>query len=204
VLMEPTTILAKAWDHIERIGSRAYFAPQRALITGGGTIGLLAALLAKQRGLEVHVLERVEEGPKPALVRDLGGTYHTSDVTTIANEAPPDVIVEATGAHQLVFDVIQHNAPAGVVCLTGVTPTGRTVTVDAGQLNRNMVLENDVVFGSVNANLAHYQMAAEALAGADRAWLRRLITRRVPLERFEDALDSHDHDVKVVLELQPD
>jgi threonine dehydrogenase-like Zn-dependent dehydrogenase len=202
VLMEPTTILAKAWDHIDKIGNRAYFAPERALITGGGTIGLLAALLAKQRGLEVHVLERVEEGPKPALVRDLGGIYHTSDVETIAREAPPDVIIEATGAHQLVFEVMSHNAPAGIVCLTGVTPVGRSVTVDAGQLNRNIVLENDVVFGSVNANLRHYELAAEALASADRGWLERLITRRVPLANFEEALDSRDDDVKVVLELQ--
>jgi glucose 1-dehydrogenase len=202
VLMEPTTILAKAWDHIDKIGNRAYFAPERALVTGGGTIGLLAALLAKQRGLEVHVLERVEEGPKPALVRDLGGIYHTSDVETIAREAPPDVIIEATGAHQLVFEVMSHNAPAGIVCLTGVTPVGRSVTVDAGQLNRNIVLENDVVFGSVNANLRHYELAAEALASADRGWLERLITRRVPLANFEEALDSRDDDVKVVLELQ--
>jgi glucose 1-dehydrogenase len=202
VLMEPTSIVAKAWDHIDRIGNRAYFRPERALITGGGTIGLLAALLASQRGLDVHVLDRVEDGPKPGLVRDLGATYHTSDVETIAEDALPDIIVEATGAHQLVFDVIRNNAAAGIVCLTGVTPAGRHVTVDAGQLNRDIVLENDVVFGSVNANLDHYELAAQALANADPALLERLITRRVPLERFEEALDSRDEDVKVVLELQ--
>jgi threonine dehydrogenase-like Zn-dependent dehydrogenase len=202
VLMEPTSILAKAWDHIDHIGNRAYFRPKRALITGGGTIGLLAALLASQRGLEVHVLDRTDHGPKPALVRDLGASYHTSDVETIAGEALPDVIIEATGAHQLVFDVMQHNAPAAVVCLTGVTPAGRQLTVDAGQLNRDIVLENDVVFGSVNANLGHYELAAQALARADRAWLERLITRRVPLDHFEEALDSRPEDVKVVLELQ--
>jgi threonine dehydrogenase-like Zn-dependent dehydrogenase len=83
-----------------------------------------------------------------------------------------------------------------------VTPAGRHVTVDAGQLNRDIVLENDVVFGSVNANLGHYELAARALATADFAWLERLITRRVPLERFEEALDSRPEDVKVVLELQ--
>ena len=203
MLMEPTSIVAKAWDHIDYIGNRAYFRPERALITGGGTIGLLAALLASQRGLEVHVLDRVDDGPKAALVRDLGAIYHTSDVETIAGEALPDIIVEATGAHQLVFDVMQHNAPAAIVCLTGVTPAGRHVTVDAGQLNRDIVLENDVVFGSVNANLGHYELAAQALATADSAWLERLITRRVPLERFEEALDSRPEDVKVVLELQP-
>jgi glucose 1-dehydrogenase len=63
------------------------------------------------------------------------------------------------------------------------------------------VLENDIVFGSVNANLGHYQLAAQALAEADQAWLERLITRRVPLARFEEALESRPDDVKVVLEL---
>jgi threonine dehydrogenase-like Zn-dependent dehydrogenase len=202
VLMEPTTILAKVWDHIDRIGSRAYFAPERALITGAGTIGLLAALLGRQRGLEVHVLDRVEDGPKPELVRALGATYHSTDVETIEEEAPPDIVVEATGAPQLVFDVMQHNARAAVVCLTGVSPTGRDIRLDAGQLGRDIVLENDVIFGSVNANLAHYELAARALASADRSWLERMITRRVPLERFEEAFDSRPDDVKVVLDLQ--
>jgi glucose 1-dehydrogenase len=201
VLMEPTTIVAKAWDHIDRIGSRAYFAPERALITGAGTIGLLAALLGVQRGLEVHVLDRVEDGIKPELVDALGATYHTTDAETIEKLAPPDIVVEATGVPKLVFDVMQHNASAAVVCLTGVSPTGRDISIDAGQLGRDIVLENDVIFGSVNANLGHYELAARALASAERGWLERLITRRVPLAQFEEALDSRPDDVKVVLEL---
>jgi glucose 1-dehydrogenase len=201
VLMEPASVLAKAWEHVERIGSRAYFARQRALVAGAGTIGLLAALLAAQRGLEVHVLDRVEEGPKPDLVRDLGATYHTSDIATIAAHAPPDVTIEATGVPQLVLDAVDNTAAAGIVCLTGVSPVGRNLSIDAGALGREIVLENDVVFGSVNANLGHYRLAAKALAEADARWLERLITRRVPLERFEEALDSRPDDVKVVLEL---
>jgi predicted lipid-binding transport protein (Tim44 family) len=82
-----------------------------------------------------------------------------------------------------------------------VSPAGRQLSVDAGAINRDLVLENDVVFGSVNANLRHYEMAASALAAADRGWLERLITRRVPLERFEEALERRDDDVKVVIEL---
>jgi threonine dehydrogenase-like Zn-dependent dehydrogenase len=73
--------------------------------------------------------------------------------------------------------------------------------VDAGGLNRDIVLENDVVFGSVNANLHHWGLAAEALAKADRSWLESLISRRVPLEDFEQALERQDDDVKVVLDL---
>ena len=63
------------------------------------------------------------------------------------------------------------------------------------------MLENDVVFGSVNANRRHYEAAAAALAAADRAWLERLITRRVPLDSWRDALTRQDHDIKVVVEL---
>src|SRR5687768_6770243 len=159
MLMEPTTIVAKAWDQIARIGARAYFEPHCALITGAGPIGLLAAMLGVQRGLEVHVLDRVTDGPKPQLVEDLGAHYHHSDVATVAEAALPDVIIEATGVGRLVFDAIACNAPAGIVCLTGVSPQGRDLTVDAGALNRSLVLENDVVFGSVNANLGHYALA---------------------------------------------
>jgi threonine dehydrogenase-like Zn-dependent dehydrogenase len=201
MLMEPTSIVAKAWDQIERIGRRSYFAPERALITGAGPIGLLAALLALQRGLEVHVLDRATSGPKPRLVADLGAHYHHSDVPTVTREALPDVIVEATGAAEVVFDAMEHNAAAGVVCLTGVSPRGRDLTVDAGALNRALVLENDVVFGSVNANLHHYALAADALRLADRGWLERLITRRVGLEDFDQALERRADDVKVVLDL---
>jgi glucose 1-dehydrogenase len=201
MLMEPTSIIAKAWDQIERIGSRAYFDPKRVLVTGAGPIGLLAAMLGAQRGLEVHVLDRNTDGPKPDLVAALGGHYHHSDVGTVAGDAPPDVIVEATGAEQVVAEAMAHNAATGIVCLTGVSPRGRTLTVDLGGLNRDLVLENDVVFGTVNANLRHYALAAEALAAADRAWLERLISRRVPLEAFEEAVEKRPDDVKVVLDL---
>src|SRR5919199_1417633 len=201
MLLEPTTVVAKAWDHIDRIGARSYFAPERALVTGAGPIGLLAALLGAQRGLEVHVLDRVTGGIKPKLVEDLGGTYHSGSVADAVGTCKPDVIVEATGVGQLVFDAMKETAAAGIVCLTGVSPVGRELSIDAGAINRDLVLENDVVFGSVNANLRHYQMAASALAKADRSWLERLITRRVPLHRFEEALERREDDVKVVLDL---
>jgi threonine dehydrogenase-like Zn-dependent dehydrogenase len=201
MLMEPTTILAKAWDQIEQIGRRAYFAPERVLVTGAGPIGLLAALLGAQRGLEVHVLDRNTDGPKPELVGALGGHYHHTDVATVAGEIEPDIIVEATGAEQVVAEAMANNAAFGIVCLTGVSPSGRPLTIDLGGLNRDIVLENDVVFGTVNANLHHYGLAAEALGRADRSWLERLVTRRVPLEDFEQAFEKQGDDVKVVLDL---
>ena len=74
VLLEPASVLAKAWDQIDRIGSRSHWEPRRALIIGAGPIGLLAALMGRRRGLEVHVLDRVTSGPKPGLVESLGAT----------------------------------------------------------------------------------------------------------------------------------
>jgi threonine dehydrogenase-like Zn-dependent dehydrogenase len=92
-------------------------------------------------------------------------------------------------------------AAYGIVCLTGVSPAGRRISVDVGAANREIVLENDAVVGSVNANLSHYAAAAGALAEADAGWLARLITRRVPLDRFAEALRAQPDDIKVVLDL---
>jgi len=199
VLMEPTTVVAKAWEQIDRLLTRATIAPKRVLVTGAGPIGLLAALLARQRGYEVTVLDRATEGPKPELVQALGGTYHAGAVTDV--DPQPDIVVEATGASAVVLDAMTHNAANGIVCLTGISPSGYQIGLDAGDLNRRIVLENDLVFGSVNANRRHYEAAAEALAQADNGWLERLITRRVPLDHWREALERQEHDIKVVVEL---
>jgi threonine dehydrogenase-like Zn-dependent dehydrogenase len=199
VLLEPASVVAKAWEHIERIGHRAAWTPRKVLVTGAGPIGLLAALLGVQRGLEVHVLDVVTTGPKPQLVRDLGAVYHTGGVKEAGTGA--DVVLECTGVGQLVLDVIEVTSPNGIVCLTGVSSGGRALSFDVGAFNRGMVLENDVVFGSVNANRRHYQQAADALARANPAWLERLITRRVPFERWQEALHRQPDDVKPVIDL---
>jgi threonine dehydrogenase-like Zn-dependent dehydrogenase len=201
VLLEPTTVVAKAWDHIERIGARARWEPASVLVTGAGPIGLLAALLGRQRGLEVHVLDQVTDGLKPELVAALGATYHHGPVADVGVE--PDVAIECTGVGQLIFDVMDCAGANGIVCLTGVSSGGRDLSVDVGLLNRRLVLENDVVFGSVNANRRHYEAGAQALARADRDWLARLITRRVTLEHWKDAYTRQAGDVKVVLAFDP-
>jgi threonine dehydrogenase-like Zn-dependent dehydrogenase len=157
---------------------------------------LLAALLGVQRGLEVHVLDQVTEGLKPDLVAALGATYHHGTVGD--TRVCPDVIIECTGVGQLIFDVMDAAASNGIVCLTGVSST-RELSVDVGLLNRRLVLENDVVFGSVNANRRHYEAGAAALARADPAWLSRLITRTVPLSSWREAYQRLATDVKVVL-----
>ncbi|GAB3162310.1 glucose 1-dehydrogenase [Myceligenerans halotolerans] len=202
MLLEPTSVVAKAWEQIELVGGRAWFEPKVVLVTGAGPIGLLAALIGAQRGLEVHVLDRATDGPKPALVRDLGAEYHTGSVTDVADAVQPGVVIEATGASRVVLDALTATKSYGVTCLTGVTPEGRRFTIDAGALNREIVLENDVVIGSVNANLDHYRTAAGVLARADTTWLGRIVTRRVPLEDAVGFLANDPGSIKTVLELQ--
>lgn len=199
VLLEPTSVVAKAWEHIERIGERARWDPHTVLITGAGPIGLLAALLGVLRGLEVHVLDRDADGSKPDLVRRLGAAYHVGSAHETVHR--PDIVLECTGADPVIVDVLDVVGPGGIVCLTGVSTGGHPLKVDIGQANRNVVLENNVVFGSVNANLRHWLAAADALARADRDWLAALITRRVALADYSDALRTSPDDVKVVLDL---
>ena len=199
VLLEPTSVVAKAWEQVDKIGHRAHWEPTKAVVTGAGPIGLLAAMIGVQRGLEVHVIDRVTSGKKPDLVRALGAQYHTGPIEDAVDE--PDVVIECTGVSSLVLDAMEHIGPGGVVCLTGVSSGGRELSVDEGALNRSMVLANESVVGSVNANRRHYEAGADALAHAERGWLAGLVSRTVALERWEDALARTPDDVKVVVQV---
>jgi threonine dehydrogenase-like Zn-dependent dehydrogenase len=200
VLVEPTSVVAKAWDHTERIGGRARaWSPKTLLVTGAGPIGLLAALIGAQRGLEVHVLDHNDRGRKRELVRELGGTFHVSSVADL-DGFEPDILMECTGVPEVVRDALGHTASAGIVCLVGVSAPGHDLALDVGKLNRTMVLDNDTVFGSVNANRKHYEDAVHALQRADQNWLGKLITRRVPAEQWTQALAQQPDDIKVVVD----
>jgi threonine dehydrogenase-like Zn-dependent dehydrogenase len=202
VLVEPASVVAKGWEQVERIGRRAFWRPRIALVTGAGPVGLLAALMARQRGYETYVLDRVTSGPKPDLVAAIGATYATGALRDAC--PPPDIVIECTGVGALVLDAMEHTGRTGIVCLAGLESGARTVELDAAALNRRLVLENDVVFGTVNANRRHYDAAVRALGDADPEWLGRLVSRAVPLDRWHEVLERHDDDVKVVLDLGGD
>jgi glucose 1-dehydrogenase len=198
VLLEPTTVVAKAWEEVDRIGRRSFWEPRTVLITGAGPIGLLAALLGMQRGFDVHVLDRVESGTKPDLVRSLGATYHSGSIANIGFE--PDVVIECTGVGPVINDCIQQVGSGGIVCLTGVGaggPASNRITADVAT---DAVLKNKVVVGSVNANKRHWFKAGEFLARADRDWLSKLISRSEKPENFAHALARKPDDIKVVIQ----
>jgi len=199
VLVEPTSVVAKAWDQTDRIGRRSKaWAPKTCLITGAGPIGLLAAMVGAQRGLDVHVLDHNERGQKKTIVRELGGTFHLGSIAEL--DFKPDVIMECTAAPPVVRDALGATDSGGIVCLVGVSAPGHDLNVDLGKVNRTMVLDNDTVFGSVNANRQHYEDAVAALRRADKNWLGRLITRRVPVEQWTQSIAQKPDDIKVVVD----
>ena len=203
VLMEPASIVAKAWDHVETVGRRSNaWSAGTVLVTGAGPIGLLAAMMGTQRGLEVHVLDRHTGGPKPKLIRDLGAIHH-ADVRSL-RDLTFDVVMECTAAPSIIVEAINRCALSGIVCLLGVSSSGQKTEFDIGGFNRKLVLGNEVVFGSVNANRRHYELAADALARTDRGWLNRIITRRVPLSHWREAFTPRPEDIKVVIEFSED
>lgn len=199
VLLEPTTVVAKAWEQISRIGARGYFAPRVVAVTGAGPIGLLAAMIGIGRGLEVHVFDIVDSGPKPELVAELGAEYHRESLTD--SKVLADIVIECTGAGSAVLEAITHAGPGGICCLAGLSHGGSRSDVDVAAISKRAVLGNEVVFGTVSANRHHYEQSAEILASGDGDWLDRLISRRVAIEKFRDAFAQRPDDVKVVLEL---
>lgn len=106
------------------------------------------------------------------------------------------------GVAAVVADVVTRTARSGVVCLAGLSAAGQSIPLDLAKANRRMVLENDAVFGSVNANRSHYKAAAAAIAAADAGWLSRLLTRRVPLADWPEAFERRDGDVKVAIDFE--
>jgi threonine dehydrogenase-like Zn-dependent dehydrogenase len=112
----------------------------------------------------------------------------------------PDIVMETTGAPVVIRDCLGRAGRNGIICLLGLSAAGTQTPLDLAFVNRTMVLENQVVFGSVNANRAHYEAAARALRDADRDWLARLITRRVALANFQEALENRPDDLKVIVD----
>lgn len=202
VLMEPTSVVAKAWDQVHRIGRRAWFEPKTVLVSGAGPIGLLAALLGQQQGLQVHVLDRMVDGLKPELVQRLGGQYHHDGMAKALQDVDPDVVIETTGVGEIIADLMRDGKPYAVVCLVGMHDPQQGTEVDLASAGKGIVLDNAAVFGSVNANVHHWEQAAQALAQADKEWLSSLITRVVPLSQAQEAFQRQDGDVKVVIDLQ--
>jgi threonine dehydrogenase-like Zn-dependent dehydrogenase len=187
VLAEPTSICARAVRHALAIGNRQPWRPERALVLGAGAIGVLTTMLLRLHGLEVWTASREPAGE---IVDALGGHYVRTDGGEVGDLGRFDIVVEAAGDAQLMADALGLLRRGGVACLLGIDGRERRVALQGRVLGVDTVLENRVLFGSVNAHRDDWGAAVQALDRARRAFpdaLERLVALRVPLERFEDA-----------------
>ena len=166
VLLEPTSVVAKAWEHIERIGRRArWTARARSWSPGRARSACSRRCWACSAGSMCTCSTGSTDGPKPDLVR--AARRHLPHRRGPASSAsPPTSCSSAPAPHRSSSTSSTRSGPDGIVCLTGVSTGGRAIsTSTSDRPTASIVLENNVVFGSVNANLRHWQAAAEALRG---------------------------------------
>jgi len=200
VLLEPTTVVEKGLAQAYEIQRRLrVWRPRKAAVMGAGTIGLLATLMLRLRGLEVVTFGRT---PKPylnsELIEAVGARYETTVNLPILEGAkkygPFDIIFEATGASAVVFESMQALGKNGVLVLSSVTGGNKMASVPADKINLEYVLGNKVMVGTVNANREYFEMGVKDLAHAEaeyRGWLKRLLTHPVKgLENYQELLDK--------------
>ncbi len=208
VLLEPTTVVEKAVRQAFQVQRRLFWDPRTAVVAGAGPIGILGALLLRAKGLAVSVFERTEKPERRGLLARAGISYAATRTTPLeeiaAGAGRIDLAVEATGNAQVAFDLAQRIGANGVLALTSVTGGTATAEVPIALINRELVLGNKLVFGSVNANRVDFEAGVRDLAEIERRWpglLGSLITRRVPLAEAAGAVTHDPAQIKVVVEL---
>ncbi|MDH5490591.1 MAG: glucose 1-dehydrogenase [Myxococcales bacterium] len=218
ILVEPLTIAEKAllqvWDIQERLPWRARAAraagdaPKlEALVLGAGPIGLLGALLLVENGFRTHVYSLEEEGSARArLVESIGAEYHSAKEVDVAGLwgrlGDVDLVYEATGASTLSFRVLELLGPNAIFIFTGVPGRKEPIELDAARVMRNLVLENHVLLGTVNAGPDAFHAAVrdlQAFKGKHGEVFETLITARHPMDAFEPLLKGRAQGIKNVI-----
>ncbi|MDA8346405.1 MAG: glucose 1-dehydrogenase [Thermaerobacter sp.] len=208
VLVEPLSIVEKAIGETLRLQRRSPVPPRSALVTGAGPIGLLATLLLRSRGMEVHLLDRRPKESLKARIATAAGANYIDDSTTTLEDATKgltfDLAIEASGYAPLLFRALGKLGRNAALVLTGVTAGHHSLSIDVDLMNQELVLENQLLVGSVNAARYHYTAAVADLSRWKKRFpglLPQLITGRYPLERFTDALQKSPDGIKPVVEV---
>jgi len=207
VLLEPLSIVEKATYQAWKIQERMLWQPKRVAVLGAGSIGILATILLRLRGLEVHVYAKTPtDSLQATVIGQLGAGYQSvgdHPITGIKEEVGQvDYILEATGNSTVAFQAMAELGTNGVLCLTGVSGGNSRIEIPADVINLQMVLGNRVAFGSVNANRRYFELGVQHFQQAEQRWpgiFERLITRRVPFADFKTALDRRPEDIKTLL-----
>lgn len=213
VLTEPTTVVEKAIDHACRLqvarlpvdsDPKKWLNGKKALVLGLGPIGLLAAMVLRLRGADVVGIDIVPPHTlRPRLLEMMGGKY-VLEKNSNAEKEKFDFVLEAAGIPKLDFQMPQFLKTNGVFVLTGVAADSPPISVDGSKLVQNLVLENQLIFGSVNAGLAHFKQAVIDLEDAERKWsgmLEQLITSKTHYTKFMELFQKRNPDeIKAVIE----
>ena len=208
VLAEPASICARAIRHARTIGGRQPWRLRRALVLGAGSVGALTTFLLRLAGIDVWVASLEPSGdPRAAVVEACGARYASTAETELAalreETGGFDLVVEAAGDAQLQADCLALLTRSGILCLLGIDGRDQRVEIDGRVLGVDTILENRVMFGSVNAHRADWLEGVAALDRARGRWqdaLEALVAVRVPLDRFEEALDYRGGKATVVLD----
>lgn len=216
VLTEPTSVVEKAIhesfilqsSRLPGISSDNWLKGRKALVAGIGPIGLLACFILKLRGAEIYGLDIVDESSaRPQILREIGGKYING--TKLKTDKIDDTfggmdfILEATGIAKLEFQLLDALGLNGVYVLTGIPAGERPITLLGSDLMRQMVLQNQIMFGSVNAAMKHYRDAVTDLEKIKSKWgkfISRLITEKVSVNNFTEVLLKHSpEEIKTVI-----
>ncbi len=218
VLLEPLSVVEKAilqgqriLDRKEPTPGRPRVEPVRALVAGTGAVGMLAAIVLAMRGYEVTAIDRHGDDTFAGRLLARIGAQHVNVATGFdaLGAARFDLVVEATGSVAVDFSLIVRLGPNGVLVLTGIPDAaGPPSTVPGGPLFRDVVLGNQAIVGSVNANRTYFESGLQDLAAAEDRWpslVSSLITSRRPLEEYAAVLASRPGgEVKSVLVVRRD
>jgi glucose 1-dehydrogenase len=193
VLVEPLTIAAKASLELDAIRQRFPWQRTnvRGLVLGAGPIGMLAAMMLVSRGATTVLYSREPANtPRAELVRSFGAQYVSAQeipLTELASrDAEFNIIVEAVGNARVAFESLRALAPNGIAVLSGIPSGQHPIDIDLDPIMRNIVLENQMVFGTVNASRAAFEEAVRELEQFMRRFpeaVSSLITERVGLEQ---------------------
>jgi threonine dehydrogenase-like Zn-dependent dehydrogenase len=199
VLAEPTSICERALRHARTIGGRQPWQLERALVLGAGAIGLLTTYLLRLADVEVWTASLE---PESDLVEESGASYVSTRDTDVAELGTFDLVVEAAGNAQLMARTLGQLRRSGVACILGIDPRQESVQVDGAVLGVDMILENRVLFGSVNAQRRDWLEAVTDLDRARERWpeaLEQFVKLRVPLDRFAEAFEHRGGKATLVL-----
>jgi threonine dehydrogenase-like Zn-dependent dehydrogenase len=200
VLLEPMTVVEKGIAQAYEIQRRLkVWHSRKAAVMGAGTIGLLAALVLRLRGLEVTVFSRDRKPNRNAeLIEMTGARYVSVQDTSILDGAgqfgPFDLIFEATGFSPVVFESLQALGKNGVLVLSSITGGNRKMEIPADKINLDFVLGNKVMVGTVNAAREDFEEGVRDIAMAEaqyHGWLARLLTHPVKgLENYDQLFQA--------------